>query len=1375
MTGFPAARQFDNTAIGGPIVQGSLGVMIGAPTGVACSVCPGGVLEGSPVNPSLGAKVLPGETDIALPAALPFVLSRSYSSYKTDTPAPVGMFGPGWSAAADIRLQIRADELILNDNSGRSIHFHLLPPGQIAFSHSEKLWLARGGVDKQADNHPLSPLWQALPEALRNSPHYYFVANDATGPWWILGCVQLPATVEDVLPRPLPSSRVLFGLSDRFGHQLNYHRDAEGEFAGQITGVTDSGGRRFRLELLTLPDFKPVLNTGWGADCAVRLSAVWLTKDVAFPDLPSKPLARYEYSPRGELKTVYDRAGERVRQFDWHPELSGLMVAHRYAGRPASRYVYDASGKVVSQVNPGGLSYQFEYGKNQTRVTDSLGRLRVYHFEGEKGLRRVVKLDNADGSCVQSTFDSRGGLTSQTDAAGRTTEFHLNPASGDLTEIVHPGGEKRSRFSYNRAGQLISATAPDGRQVRKGYDSFGRLTAETDALNQTRKYHYADDKSAHPGATEDAAGGRQTLDWNATGLLESFTDCSGFKTTYRYNRDGQPVEILHEEGMKTRFAYDARGRRIVREDAGGAKTCWEYNAAGDVITITRPDGSQSTQTYDERGNPTSQTEGGLTRQTEFNSAGRLVRLVNENGAETHFSYDLMDRLIQETGFDGCVQNYLYDLSGQLIRSDDAGLITHWHYDEEGHLVRQQRLDTGDGPDEVLWQYDAAGRVNETAHRSETHLVTVRFQYDDNDNLTGERQIIRNAHGDLLWQHTVRHQFDPRGFEVSARYDGLPEIHWQTYGPGHLLGVKLGHDVVLELSRDRLHRETTRRFSQNWQSENAYSLTGQLAAQQTPDTGHPNLKRDYHYNTAGQMTKMTTGLGDHHYAYTPAGRVQSVSSPDGFLATLTDPAGNRNCTHPDLNTPLTDTLPVWHHNRVQHDERYLYQYDKSGNLTEKRPYRAGWMEAPRGAISHFAYDQAHRLTRLTTEEDGQIQTQARYIYDPLGRRVGKHVTQINPQSGEVQTQNTWFGWDGDRLVLTENRDTQLHTIYHPGSFVPLLRAEHARMEDSHRTLAEKLEEDAGSPFPGDIHQRFNDIEKEIRRNDVSDAHLQWLASVGLKTENLAPWLEPLPEAGELKLHLYHCDHLGTPVALINHKTSKVEWDAILDVWGNAVDIFNPYKLRQPIRMQGQHYDEESGLHYNRHRYYDPALGRYITQDPIGLRGGWNLYGYPLDPVLGMDPLGLAACTVLFPDYPIEYAEGKTSTWLGGHAGSLGYDKKGKTQYYEYGRYNPGAAGVIGSKLPSEDGNIRKISVPNLEIGSDGSPTEASMDKLLTSLATKAGKGTSAKLTCNANADQNKVYKYAENVAKNKDRDKYNWNPFSSNQCRTFAEKALEAGE
>lgn len=116
MSGKPAARLGDMTQKGGSIVQGSAGVLIGAPTGVACSVCPGGRTSGNPVNPLLGAKVLPGETDIALPGPLPFMLTRSYSSWQTPTPAPVGCFGPGWKSPADIRLQLRDDALIINDD-----------------------------------------------------------------------------------------------------------------------------------------------------------------------------------------------------------------------------------------------------------------------------------------------------------------------------------------------------------------------------------------------------------------------------------------------------------------------------------------------------------------------------------------------------------------------------------------------------------------------------------------------------------------------------------------------------------------------------------------------------------------------------------------------------------------------------------------------------------------------------------------------------------------------------------------------------------------------------------------------------------------------------------------------------------------------------------------------------------------------------------------------------------------------------------------------------------------------------------------------------------------------------------------------------------
>ncbi|QAU79568.1 DUF6531 domain-containing protein [Escherichia coli] len=178
MSGKPAARQGDMTQYGGSIVQGSAGVRIGAPTGVACSVCPGGVTSGHPVNPLLGAKVLPGETDIALPGPLPFILSRTYSSYRTKTPAPVGSLGPGWKMPADIRLQLRDNTLILSDNGalqqsggedGGSVVF---PPVLVQMldrleseiladrvSEESRRWLASCGLTVEQMQNQMDPVY----------------------------------------------------------------------------------------------------------------------------------------------------------------------------------------------------------------------------------------------------------------------------------------------------------------------------------------------------------------------------------------------------------------------------------------------------------------------------------------------------------------------------------------------------------------------------------------------------------------------------------------------------------------------------------------------------------------------------------------------------------------------------------------------------------------------------------------------------------------------------------------------------------------------------------------------------------------------------------------------------------------------------------------------------------------------------------------------------------------------------------------------------------------------------------------------------------------------------------------------------------------
>ena len=1184
MSGKPAARQGDMTRKGLDIVQGSAGVLIGAPTGVACSVCAGSPVEerkGNPVNPVLGAKVLPGETDLALPGPLPFILSRAYSSYRTRTSAPVGVFGPGWKAPFDIRLQIHERELILNDNGGRSIHFEPLFPGEISYSRSESFWLARGGVAEQHSSQPLSALWQVLPESLRLSPHVYLATNSLQGPWWILGWPERVPEADEVLPPEPPAYRVLTGVVDGFGRTLAFHRAAEGEAAGAVTGVTDGAGRRFHLALTTqaqrakafrkqresslsspasprsvsssqvFPDTLPT-GTEYGADNGIRLEAVWLTHDPAYPDeLPTAPLARYTYTASGELLAVYDRSGTQVRGFTYDAEHAGRMVAHHYAGRPESRYRYDDTGRVTEQVNPEGLDYRFEYGQDRVTITDSLNRREVLYTEGEGGLKRVVKKEHADGSITRSEYDEAGRLKAQTDAAGRRTEYRLHMASGKLTSVILPDG-RTVRYGYNSQRQVTSVTYPDGLRSSREYDEKGRLTAETSRSGETTRYSYDDPASELPTGIQDATGSTKQMAWSRYGQLLAFTDCSGYTTRYEYDRYGQQIAVHREEGISTYSSYNPRGQLVSQKDAQGRETRYEYSAAGDLTAIVAPDGSRSETQYDAWGKAVSTTQGGLTRSMGYDAAGRITVLTNENSSRSEFTYDVLDRLTEQRGFDGRTQRYRYSAAGQLIRSEDEGQVTQWYYDEADRITHR----TVNGDPAEQWQYDEHGWLTTLSHTSEGHRVSVHYGYDNKGRLTGERQTVENPEtGEILWEHETKHAYSEQGLATRQEPDGLPPVEWLTYGSGYLAGMKLGGTPLVEYTRDRLHRETARSFggagsTAGYEQATAYTLTGQLRSRHL---NLPQLDREYTWNDNGQLVRISGPQESREYRYSDTGRLTGVHTTaanlDIDIPYATDPAGNRL---PDPELHPDSTLTAWPDNRIAEDAHYVYRHDEYGRLAEE----------------------------------------------------------------------TWYGWDGDRLTTVQTQQTRIQTVYQPGSFTPLLRIETENGEQAkarHRSLAEVLQEDTGVTLPAELAVMLGRLERELRAGAVSAESEAWLAQCGLTAEQMAAQMEAeyIPER---RLHLYHCDHRGLPQALISPE-GETAWRGEYDEWGNLLGEESTQHLQQPYRLPGQQYDEESGLYYNRNRYYDPLQGRYITQDPIGLKGGINLYTYPLAPIRYTDPLGL----------------------------------------------------------------------------------------------------------------------------------------------------------
>ncbi|EFB2099625.1 RHS repeat protein, partial [Escherichia coli] len=541
--------------------------------------------------------------------------------------------------------------------------------------------------------------------------------------------------------------------------------------------------------------------------------------------------------------------------------------------------------------------------------------------------------------------------------------------------------------------------------------------------------------------------------------------------------------------------------------------------------------------------------------------------------------------------------------------------------------------TVNGEPAEQWQYDERGWLTGISHLSEGHRVTVHYGYDEKGRLTGERQTVHHPQTEaLLWQHETRHAYNAQGLANRCIPDSLPAVEWLTYGSGWLSGMKLGDTPLVEYTRDRLHRETLRSFGR-YELTTAYTSAGQLQSQHLNSLQYD---RDYTWNDNGELIRISSPRQTRSYSYSDTGRLTGVHTTaanlDIRIPYATDPAGNRL---PDPELHPDSTLSMWPDNRIARDAHYLYRYDRHGRLTEKTDLiPEGVIRTDDERTHRYHYDSRHRLVHYTRTQYAEPLVESRYLYDPLGRRVAKRVWRRERDltgwmSLSRKPEVTWYGWDGDRLTTIQNDRTRIQTVYQPGSFTPLIRVETATGElakTQRRSLADALQqsggEDGGSVvFPPVLVQMLDRLESEILADRVSEESRRWLASCGLTVEQIQNQMDPVYTPAR-KIHLYHCDHRGLPLALVSTE-GATEWCAEYDEWGNLLNEENPHQLQQLIRLPGQQYDEESGLYYNRHRYYDPLQGRYITQDPIGLKGGWNFYQYPLNPVQYIDSMGLAS--------------------------------------------------------------------------------------------------------------------------------------------------------
>jgi len=937
-----------------------------------------------------------------------------------------------------------------------------------------------------------------------------------------------------------------------------------------------------------------------------------------------RQLAAYDYDEHGDLIGAQDENAAA-----WHYQYDRHLVT-RYTDRTGRgmNLAYDtsidsgANAKAIREwADDGSHDTRLEWDRNirLTYVTDALGNETRYYYDiagytyrtiYPDGLeewffrddaKNVVRHIHTDGTSEHFRYDDHGNLLTHTRADGSQVHFEYD-GQHRITGILDAEGGIWKR-DYNAQGHLVEETDPRGNKTQYAYDKVGRPVEVTDAKGGVKKLAYNPDGQL--ARYTDCSGHSSQWEYDERKRLVKSIDAAGNVTRYRYtplsaetlahsqdsgNHPGQLEAVIHPDGTEEQLRHDAEGRLLAHIDAMQRTTAYRYTAAGLI--------AQRTDAL------------GQSLQYRWDALGRLSALENENGSTYRFQYDPVGRLLQEQGFDGKATEYRYDEStGLLAETIDAGVTTRLQFDPMGRLLQRRAAAPGQPEQIETFAYNANGQLAD----AQNEHARLQWFYDPAGNLIREHQHYQGTfHPDkrtAVWHH----RYDElNGRTGTTRPDGH-RIEWLTYGAGHVHGMLLDGQELVSFERDALYQETGRTQANGLLQTMKYDPAGRLIEQQLgavaqlspndrefiPTMSRPDvqvgmqaaIRRRYRYDPSGQLTGLDdTRRGHIEYRYDPVGRLLAANSAMGHETFAFDPAGNIQVPNPAPQQSITTRppLPKVLDNLLKEYAGTSYRYDDRGNLIERR------QNAQRDT---FEWDAFNRMTRATTRHG--VTT---FAYDPLGRRVAKH-SQAMEGATLGKTTRTTYGWDGDTLALESSvrlgharEERTVHYVYERNSFVPLVQAT--------RSQALQL-----APA--------TDVKSLMAANEGKyDIALDPLWNGEYEQE-----AEPF---GKDEIAFYQCDHLGTPQELTNCER-KVAWSAQYKAWGQAKEPISEaaYKagIRNPIRFQGQYFDDETGLHYNRNRYYDPISGRYTSQDPIRLRGGLHLSQFAPNPVEWTDPLGL----------------------------------------------------------------------------------------------------------------------------------------------------------
>lgn|GEM_PF-364064 len=882
----------------------------------------------------------------------------------------------------------------------------------------------------------------------------------------------------------------------------------------------------------------------------------------------------------GQIQEVYYEGETRKRLVRYEYNDQQDMIAFTDALNQTARMTYN-NHLMIQREDKDGLSFYWEYDRESNNL-----EARVIHTWG-------------DGGVLEGRLEYHDGYTRITNSVGAVTEYH-HDEDNLIKKIVHPNGgvetythdedknvtshtnvlNNTATYAYDENGWLSQTIEADGVVYTFAHNDIGKLTEAIDPAGETFTYEYDDSyrlvKTTVSTNSAPSDNRTQILYYTYEGLLQAVENPLGDRVAITYDNQHNVESLIMPDKSISAWTYDEEGNCITALNPLGGQETYAYDALQRVIKANTADSNQIHYTYDPYDNVTTikdkQSETQLT-YTILGSLSKTEQTGNNQAGKDHTGKGQGPKTVQ----------YGYNTEEELLSvTNEAGSMYTLERDKEGNII-QETFFNGMSR---RYTRDIAGRVTEIL-RPENRWT--RFDYN------AREQLERTTYSDHTW---VRYGYDPIG-RLTELQNAQTRLQYEYDQHGNIITETQGHYEVVS-HYDTIDRRTRITSSLGADISQSYDQVGNITkvaaglneqvwemalgynelGQETKRVLPGELISSRRYDTAGRPVEETARTGRRSvrhktYSWDINNRLKTIQHQltEQRIDFAYDPFGNliRSLHQSPTNMENIIRQPDLMNNYYETQKQTDRLYGKNGELLEKE----GPQYSPPETKATYAYDDEGNQIRK--ESGGKVWEYAyvgngmlsavtlpdgcrvSFAYDPLGRRIKK----------ESQDKTVRFLWD---------RDTLLH--------------EWEEWECQHQ-------------------------------NQISCNEQETLTTWVFEDGSLAPSAKITPSGSYSIISNY----LGVPEEAYDSE-GRLVWSIELDMYGRArYDVGKASNLQEgkdfvPFRFPGQYEDGETGLYYNRFRYYDPEQGQYTQLDPIGLVGGNpTLYGYVRDTNCWIDIFGL----------------------------------------------------------------------------------------------------------------------------------------------------------